>query len=144
MKSFLWSFSFLLVLLSCNHSIDKNALIEEVKNTELAFSAYSDSIGIEEAFLKFSDENAVLMRGNEIIRGKKEIKDYFSNQSLKNTNLIWAPDFIDVSEAGDLAYTFGKYTYTYSDSLGNPISSTGIFHTVWKKQQSGEWKFVYD
>jgi ketosteroid isomerase-like protein len=56
--------------------------------------------------------------------------------------LTWSPDFIDVSASGDMAYTYGKYNYTTTDSLGNVSEIEGIFHTVWKRQADGNWKFV--
>jgi len=58
--------------------------------------------------------------------------------------LEWAPDFVDVSSSGDLAYTYGKFTFSFKDSLGNKVENKGIFHTVWKRQSNGEWKFVWD
>ena len=58
--------------------------------------------------------------------------------------LVWKPDYVDVSESGDLAYTYGKYTFTSRDSTGRKVVSKGIFHTVWKRQEDGSWKFVWD
>jgi len=43
-----------------------------------------------------------------------------------------------------MAYTYGKYTMTIIDSAGESKVSNGIFHTVWKKQKDGSWKFVWD
>lgn len=36
------------------------------------------------------------------------------------------------------------YTYSVTDSTGETKSSSGIFHTVWKRQADGTWKFVWD
>jgi ketosteroid isomerase-like protein len=30
------------------------------------------------------------------------------------------------------------------DSVGNKKDFKGIFHTVWKKQKDGSWKYVWD
>jgi ketosteroid isomerase-like protein len=49
-----------------------------------------------------------------------------------------------VSACGDLGYTWGSYTFTATDSLGATHRSEGIFHTVWKRQPDGSWKFVWD
>lgn len=59
-------------------------------------------------------------------------------------SLQWDADFVDVSKSGELAYTYGKYTFTAIDSTGKTIDDKGIFHTVWKKQKDGKWKFVWD
>ncbi|MCB9249994.1 MAG: hypothetical protein H6613_16335 [Ignavibacteriales bacterium] len=34
---------------------------------------------------------------------------------------------------GDLAYTYGHYTFSATNPTGENISAKGIFHTVWKK-----------
>jgi hypothetical protein len=57
--------------------------------------------------------------------------------------LSWTPDFIGVSDCGTLGYTYGKYVFSIKDSSGNSIDQTGIFHTVWKKQNK-EWRYVWD
>ncbi|MFC2138829.1 YybH family protein, partial [Bacteroidota bacterium] len=58
--------------------------------------------------------------------------------------LEWKPDYIDVSTSGDLGYTFGKFTFSAKDTTGKLIESEGIFHTVWKRQEDGSWKYVWD
>ena len=58
--------------------------------------------------------------------------------------LEWIPDFVDVSASGDLGYTYGKYTITTIDSIGQTIKRGGIFQTIWKRQPDGRWRFVWD
>lgn len=61
------------------------------------------------------------------------------------TKFLWKPDTVIVAESGELVYTYGKYEHLEKDSVGNlKISSSGIFHTIWKKQKDGSWKFVWD
>ena len=43
-----------------------------------------------------------------------------------------------------MAYTYGEYEFTSLDTLGKSKVSKGIFHTVWKRQGDGTWKYVYD
>lgn len=52
--------------------------------------------------------------------------------------------FCRYCKSGDLAYTYGKYNFSALSTNGEKISSTGIFHTVWKKQDDGSWKYVWD
>jgi ketosteroid isomerase-like protein len=59
-------------------------------------------------------------------------------------SLKWTPDFIDVAASCDLGYTYGKYTFAVTDSTGKVNESRGYFHTVWKKQKDGNWRFVWD
>lgn len=117
----------------------------EVMKAEADFTQMAKEKGVSVAFLAFADEDAVLSRG-KLIKGKAEIKAYFEAQSVnyKDLKLDWKPDFVDVSESGDLAYTYGSYTSKVLTNDGSVSNGSGTFHTVWKRQSNGEWKFVWD
>ena len=134
---------------SCNTQDEKTIekWKQEVITTELNFSKMAGEKGITEAFLAFAADDAVLMRNHKIISGKNNLKTFLlksTNPNLIDQKLKWAPDFVDVSASGDMAYTYGKFTFSYKDSIGKKLESKGIFHTVWKRQSNKEWKFVWD
>jgi ketosteroid isomerase-like protein len=136
-------------LASCSAKKDQET-IEKWKNeiieTEQSFAKMAKEAGIQKAFLTYASEEAVLMRNNNLIIGKNAIIDYFENQPSKNAevSLSWKPDFVEVAASGDLGYTYGKYVYSVIDTLGKTVENNGIFHTVWKRQPNGTWKFVWD
>lgn len=141
----------LISMLACTSSdqqkettIDPEQVKAEVRQAEKDFNDLAAREGVPAAFLAFAAEDAVLNRNNQIFKGKEAMKTYFEAGTLQNVSLIWAPDFVDVSASGDMAYTYGKYQFSAVDSTGQEIKSEGIFHTVWKKQTDGSWKFVYD
>jgi ketosteroid isomerase-like protein len=112
---------------------------------EHAFNTMASEQGIMAAFLHFAANDAVLLRNNKLIKGKNEFRSYFnSNVARPDESLMWNPEFVEVSDAGDLAYTYGPFTYSYTDKNGETITNKGVFHSVWKRQNSGEWKFVWD
>ena len=80
----------------------------------------------------------------EVIQGKVAIADWYRKDVRPNETLTWSPTFVDVSQSGDLAYTYGDFTLSFPDSLGQIQKRTGIFHTVWKRQKDGNWRFVWD
>ncbi|NJN41517.1 MAG: nuclear transport factor 2 family protein [Flammeovirgaceae bacterium] len=96
-----------------------------------------------EAFAHYADEEGVIKR-DTLYKGKDAIFSFYDKTSQEGVNLTWTPEFVDISESGDMAYTYGLYTYTFPDSLGNTSSTTGIFHTIWKRQADGTWRFVWD
>ena len=102
--------------------------------------------GISKAFMTYAAEDAVLMRNDKLVIGKNNLAMLFENQASKpkNESLNWKPDFVDVSASGDLAYTYGHFTYSITDSTGTKNESSGVFHTVWKRQTNGSWRFVWD
>ena len=150
MKTRLYAIVFVFILIIACQKPVSDAQIEqwkfEIVKTEKKFSALAQKEGIPKAFMTYAAEDAVLMRKNSLIIGKIAIHENFKNQS-ENSNevsLEWEPDFVDVSKSGDLGYTYGTYTYTVTDSVGKTNTKQGVFHTVWKRQANGEWKFVWD
>lgn len=132
------------LLLSCTDKIKvKEMWVEEIRKTEQAFAHMADTAGIEAAFIYYAANEAVLNRNNQLIKGKKAIEAYFANKAAayKNIKLSWEPELIEIAEAGDLAYTYGSYQMVNTETNE---TTTGIFHTVWKRQESGVWRYVWD
>ena len=137
------------LLLSCSNQETIDAkLIEQAKTdivkTEEAFEQYVTENGDKEGYLAFADPNAALSRDGNIYSGKSEIARYFDERESEVISLKWKTDFVEVSASGDLGYTYGKYKGIGKDSVGNQFEWDGIFHTVWKKQEDGSWKLVFD
>jgi len=118
----------------------------EILQAESDFSAMSEKDGMQAAFLHFAAEDVVIDRNDELLVGKPALKEYLESQpeGARDELLTWTADFADVSQSGDLGYTYGRYTYSYSDSTGARVENKGYFHTVWKRQEDGSWKFVWD
>ncbi|MHC1776737.1 MAG: DUF4440 domain-containing protein [Lentimicrobium sp.] len=123
---------------------DMQALKQEIEDTELAFSRLAMDSGIELAFKSYAAPDAVMKRGNQLISGYDSIVVFLDKNRQPGAELSWTPEFISVSESGDLAYTYGGYIYTFPDSSGVIQKQEGFFHTVWKRQTDGKWKFVWD
>lgn len=121
-----------------------NDWIVEVMEVERLFCQMAEEKGIKEAFLHFAAKEAVLNRNNTIYAGKAGIEEYYKDQKLTDVTLSWKPDYVDVSQGGDMAWTHGKYQFSGVSEEGKPISAEGIFHTVWKRQSDGAWKYVWD
>jgi len=137
----------LLIVMVASCKFNNPDLTEQYKNeileTERAFSAMAGTDGVPAAFLHYAAGDAVLNRGGLII-GKDSIAGWFDKQVMQDVSLVWDPEFVDVAESGDLGYTYGSFVFTSKDSSGNDVESTGVFHTVWKRQPDGEWRFVWD
>ena len=117
---------------------------EEVAAAEKAFNDMAQEKGLTEAFTYFAADSGVIRRSKKIIKGKKDIRAWYAKDVRPNETLTWHPTFIDVSKSGDMAYTYGNFTFTYYDTLGAEKQNKGIFHTVWKRQRDGNWKYVWD
>ncbi|MBT8384500.1 MAG: nuclear transport factor 2 family protein [Bacteroidia bacterium] len=147
LKYVVYTLPILFLSLACSPKSNEDAIEkwkEEITKTELSFAKLAQKEGVEKAFLTFAAPDAVLSRNNTILKGKEEIRQYFQKQTLQDVILQWSPDFVDVSASGDLGYTYGKFTFSAKDTIGNLLETEGIFHTVWKRQDDGTWKFVWD
>lgn len=116
---------------------------EEILQAEKAFQQMAREKGIAEAFSFFADEEGIVLRGDSLVKGKEIIRSYYSSRK-GSLELNWTPDFVDAASSGDLGYTYGHYTFTATDSTGTKREGSGVFHTVWKKQADGSWRFVWD
>ena len=136
------------IYFSCNNKESDQITMEkykqEIRDTELAFANLAKEQGLKVAFTTYAADDAVINRGDNLIKGIKAIEEYYANQKFLNVSLEWEPEFIEVAESGDLGYTYGPYIFKATDSNGKEISSEGIFHTVWKRQANSEWRYVWD
>jgi ketosteroid isomerase-like protein len=139
---FIW-----LVLVSCQPASKPEIMVKsktEILETEKAFAAMAKKEGIAAAFSYYAAEDAVINYNDKLIKGRNQIKEHYADKKYEDVSLEWAPDFVEVSASGDLGYTYGNYTFSKKDSTGTIVEAFGIFHTVWKRQADGNWRFVWD
>ncbi|MFP2996084.1 nuclear transport factor 2 family protein [Spongiivirga sp. MCCC 1A20706] len=145
MKHFKVLAMLLLILTSCNNSYQNDEKWKkEIIQVEKDFNDMAQKEGLVKAFEYYAAKDGVIRRGKKVIKGKESIAKWYQNDVRPNETLTWKPTFVDVSVSGDLAYTYGDYVFTSLDSLGNKKENKGIFHTVWKRQKDGNWRFVWD
>ncbi|MBV6472323.1 MAG: hypothetical protein JPMHGGIA_00578 [Saprospiraceae bacterium] len=123
---------------------DPVAVRREVFDTERAFERRVAGNGMAEAFAHFAADSAVILRGGRLIKGRQAIRAFYDQRVFGNVSLKWEPTHISVSQSGDLAYTYGRYTFTSTDTAGRVHPDTGVFHTVWQRQPDGAWRYVWD
>ncbi len=54
--------------------------------------------------------------------------------------LEWTPQYAQVSERGDMGWTWGRSVSTRADGTRRP----GRYVTIWRRNFDGEWRFVAD
>jgi ketosteroid isomerase-like protein len=133
------------ILLSCSSPKSSNEskpnnenAKQEIEKAEKDFAQMAADKGI-------ADSNVTIKRQNDtLIHGKEDVKIFYSAPFYQKATVKWSPDFVGASIDGDMGYTYGKYVWSSTDSSGKPITFSGVFHTVWKKQADGSWKYVWD
>jgi ketosteroid isomerase-like protein len=130
-------------IFGCHPKADLTKAKQEIRDAETAFEKTSQEKGIAEAFYEFADKEATINRG-KLVHGRDAIREFYLNAKMETSQLNWSPDSIFVSQSADMGYTYGKYKLVEMDSAGQSIIKTGTFHTIWKKQKDGSWKYVWD
>jgi ketosteroid isomerase-like protein len=91
----------------------------------------------------FAEDGAVLNNGAAPMIGKVAIAKSAS-WSPKDYQLTWTPTEATMGPSGDIGYTWGHYEGHSKDANGNPVSTSGRYMTIWRKEPDGSWKVVLD
>lgn len=129
-------FSFLFSCTENKQVSDPQVLID----ADIAFSDYSAKNGIHEAFIEFAHDSVVLLKPKRMpIVGKQSLIESYAGKSDSGVVLIWKPEKAIIADSGELGYTYGLWTL-----LAAQDTSRGTYLTVWKKNTSGQWKYIAD
>jgi ketosteroid isomerase-like protein len=64
--------------------------------------------------------------------------------SPKDYQLTWTPTDALMGPSGDMGYTWGHFEGHSKDANGNPVTTSGRYITMWRKEPDGTWKVVLD
>jgi ketosteroid isomerase-like protein len=123
-------------LLACLISAD-DSRVSIVVNTERAFAKTAVDQGIRTAFLAYLSKDSITFRP-----GPVNAWQLYESRPETPALLIWGPDRAIISQAGDMGFTTGPWSY--SPKPGEKPVAWGQFATIWKKQQDGSWKAIFD
>jgi hypothetical protein len=115
----------------------QNPAIEPVLRSELAFARLADQAGIRTAFRTWLTEEARVF-SPRLTRAKAA----YAPEPGDPGQLAWYPEAMGISAAGDLAWSFGPWTY--AAKKGAPILAHGHFLSLWRLQADHQWKVVAD
>lgn len=116
---------------------------QSVVDAEHAFAARVAQAGIAQGFREFMDPvDGLSFGGGAPVRGSDAIFASHGGTKPATARLTWEPDEIFAAKAGDMAVSWGHFTYTPLDPGAKPF--TGRFVTVWRKNDKGAWKGLVD
>jgi ketosteroid isomerase-like protein len=131
----------LFILSTVAWSADPKELIQ----MEAAFDKATLERGLDGFMSFFAEDGVVLMPNVGPVKGKAAIrKTKKAGFSRPGFSLRWKPEYADIAASGDLGYTYGPYTLTFTGADGKKVTRTGRYFTVWKKQPDGNWRVVLD
>jgi len=121
------------------HYVKVEVWKKEIKAADKAFSDLSKKEGMKIAFIEYMENDGVLLRPNHPPIVGADAIDFLSQSADTAYTLTWSPSAADVSQSGDLGYSYGTYTLQMRDT-----ALYGTYVSIWKKQDDGKWKFVLD
>ena len=124
------------------HDADAKAL----KEVETAWVQAFTTKDVDRISTFYAQDASVFIPGIPVVTGIPAIKAALKPMVAdKNFSLTFAADKVDVAKSGDLGYTQGAYTMTFTSPTGKKaLAEKGKYVTVFKKQANGSWKNVVD
>ena len=115
-----------------------------IREMEAAWSKAAEAKDLEK-FLAFYTEDAVYLPPHQpALNGWNNI-----GGSLLTTFkdpafwLTFQTRHLEAARSGDVAFTYGIYSMTFTGAKGKHLSDTGKYMTIWKKQFDGRWKAAF-
>jgi uncharacterized protein (TIGR02246 family) len=116
-----------------------------IRAADAAVLKAAQSKDVAGATANYADDASWLPPNAPLVQGKAAIRNAWSQLlAIPGLKIDWQLIKVDVSQAGDMAYTLYKYQMTMSGPNGASINDTGKDMAVWKKQSDGTWKMVAD
>ena len=136
------------VTTSCAPSIQGDSrAAEEAKLRALdeQWSATAARNDLEGTVAFYADDAVVLPPNAPIARDRKSIRESWAGLLGAHNTVSWKASKAEVAASGELGYLYGTYSLSLHDPKGGPpVSDTGKFVEIWKKQAGGEWKCIVD
>jgi len=116
---------------------------DDVRCREIGFSQSVENQDID-AFRSFIDVDARFI-GSGVLRGVDQVAEAWSVFfATDGPRIKWRPQFVEVLENGTLALSRGPYKSVSVDADGNVSENWGTFNSVWRLNEDGEWRVVFD
>ncbi len=122
--------------------VQGQSAIQEMVQTEQAFSKMAEEKNTRDAFMTFIADDGLLFRPGAV-NGKKWMIEHPVPSSDKKPLLAWQPSFAGMAASGDMGFTTGPWEFK-GDIKDEKPAGYGHFVTVWKKQADGNWRFEVD
>ena len=118
-------------------------LADDVRCREISFSKSIEARDME-LFRSFLDDDARFV-GGSVRRGPDEITEGWRTYEPEDgPTLKWRPQIVEVLKDGKLALSRGPYKYTQKNEDGEDVDYWGTFNSIWRLQDDGTWKVVFD
>jgi uncharacterized protein (TIGR02246 family) len=124
----------------------RDADLAAIKAVEVAWNKDSASKDADKWASYFTDDGSGLYPGAGILNGRAAIKAYMAPVLADpNFALTFQSTRMEAAKGGDMVYSQGTYSMTVTNQkTKKPVTETGKYLTIYRKQADGSWKAVAD
>ena len=131
---------------ACNDADTHDADVKAVQASEVQWNQDYVAKDTDKIVAHYADDAVLMVPGMPATTGKEAIraalKQMVADPALA---LKFQSSKVDVAKSGDLAYTQGSYTMSFTDpQTRQVINDHGSYVTTYRKQPDGSWKAVAD
>jgi uncharacterized protein (TIGR02246 family) len=115
-----------------------------IRNLDAQWSKAAGAHDLDGIVSYYSDDAVLLPPNAPVAASKQSIRASWAPLAEPGVSISWQVSKVEVARSGDLAYSTGTYALAIKDPQGKPVTDTGKFMEVWKRQPDGGWKAVAD
>jgi ketosteroid isomerase-like protein len=117
---------------------------EALRALDRAWSEAASRKDVDGVVSYMADDGETLAPNEPAAQGKVAIRaSWASLLGLPGVAVRWEPLRVQVAKSGEIGYTSGSYTLSYTGAEGKTVSDRGKYLEVWKKV-NGTWKCSSD
>jgi len=135
--------SLMLTSVACSdsHEADATSAESALMQADITLASAATNKEMDQFYASIFEDVVFLAPNAPIAEGPESFGMLFE---LPAVALNWKPVSANVSDSGDLGYTFGTYELSFDGPGGVRIVDNGKYMTVWKKGLDGSWKIAAD
>ena len=116
---------------------------DDVRCREIGFSQSAEQRDIQ-AFRSFIDADARFV-SYSVLRGVDAVAEAWTAFfAADGPSIKWRPQIIEVLDNGTLALSRGPYRVIAKNAEGKTVETWGTFNSVWRLNDDGQWRVVFD
>jgi uncharacterized protein (TIGR02246 family) len=119
--------------------------VEAIRQLERRAREAAEAKDVDRYVSFYADDAVLFWPGAPMVRGQTAIREFMQAfLSMPAFSLSFETAEVDVSRAGDLAYSYGTNRVSLVGPNGKRMQDRGKYLTVYRKQPDGTWKVVAD
>ncbi len=132
---------------ACTAQRKADLAVEEaaIRATDANWLAAAKAHDLERVLPFWADDATIFPPGAAAVVSKAAIRQYVSRAfATPGFSITWKTEKVEVSRAGDLAYSTGTDRISLTTADGKTVTEENRGVVIWKKQPDGSWKCILD